>query len=173
LTLVLVSREMQGSSIREERDMGAYADKLQGKASEVLEPGERLISAIRTMPRGTTMGLGIGGALGAVVADRQAKKTHADKTEGSAAAAWPVARSAVGLTDRRLLIYDYTVMGKPKDLIGQFPLAQIDSMSVDKGVTNKVSFKFTDGSASQLECAKLEKVGDFEKAFQNVKQGTA
>ena len=153
--------------------MGGYADKLQGKAGEVMEPGERLVAAIRTMPRGTTMGMGIGGALGAVVADRQAKKAHATQNEGSAAAAWPTERSAVGLTDRRLLIYDYTFMGKPNNLIGQFPLDQIASLAVDIGVTNKVSFTFNDGSAAQLECAKLEKVGDFQSAFEKVKSGTA
>lgn len=149
--------------------MGGYVDKLQGKAAETLESGERLIAAIRTMPRGTTMGIGIGGAVGAVVADRQAKKGQAQQTEGSAAKEWPAVRSAVGLTDRRLLIYDYTMMGKPKDLVGQFSLSQITSIDLDKGVTNKLRFNFTDGSAAQVECAKLEKVGDFKTAFESAK----
>jgi hypothetical protein len=148
-----------------------YADKLQGKAAEVLEPGERLLFAIRTMPRGTTMGIGIGGALGAVVADRQAKKAHGKQTEGSAAAEWPPVRAAVGLTNRRFLIFDYTMMGKPKDLVGQFPLEQIASLDLDKGVTNKIRFNFNDGSGAQVECAKLEKVGDFVTAFENLKTG--
>jgi hypothetical protein len=150
--------------------MAGYADKLQGKAAEVMEPGERLLGAIRTMPRGTTMGIGIGGAVGAVVADRQAKKAQAQQAEGSAAKEWPAVRSAVGLTDRRLLIFDYTFTGKPKDLIGQFPLDKIASLDIEKGLTNKVRFTFTDGSAAQLECAKLEKVGDFESAFNGAKQ---
>lgn len=149
--------------------VGGYADKLQAKAGEVLEGEERVVAAIRTMPSGTTMAAGIGGAVGVLVADRQAKKGAAQQTEGSAAAEWPSVRSAVGLTQRRLLIYDYTMMGKPKDLIGQFPLEQIASVDVDKGVTNKVKFGFNDGSAAQVECAKLEKVGDFVAAFQNVK----
>jgi hypothetical protein len=152
--------------------VGGYADKLQGKAGEVMEPGERLLSAIRTMPRGTTMSIGIGGALGAVVSDRQAKKAQGRQTEGSAAAEWPAVRSAVGLTDRRLLIFDYTFMGKPNNLVGQFPLDQIASLEVDKGVTNKVRFSFNDGSAAQLECAKLEKVADFASAFESAKSGT-
>ena len=153
--------------------MGGYVNKLQGKAGEVMEPGERLLAAIRTMPRGTTMGIGIGGAVGAVVADRQAKKAQSQQGEGSAAASWPSVRSAVGLTDRRLLIFDYTFAGKPKDLIGEFPLDQIASVDIDKGVTNKVRFSFTDGSASQVECAKLEKVGDFASAFESARSSTA
>ena len=149
--------------------MGGYADKLQDKAAAILEPGERVLAAIRTMPRGTTMSIGIGGAVGAVVADRQAKKAQAKQTEGSAAASWPAKRSAVGLTDRRLLIYDYTLMGKPNNLVGEFPLDQVASLDVEKGLTNKVRFNFNDGSAQQVECAKLEKVGDFESAFKSVK----
>jgi hypothetical protein len=149
--------------------VGSYADKLQDKASAILEPGERVIAAIRTMPRGTTMGIGIGGAVGAVVADRQAKKAQANQAEGSAAADWPAVRSAVGLTDRRLIIFDYTFTGKPNNLIGQFPLDRIASLDVDKGLTNKVSFNFDDGSAARVECAKLEKVGDFESAFTSAK----
>ena len=151
--------------------MGGYADKLQPKAGEVMEPGERLVAAIRTMPRGSVVGMGVGGAVGAVMADRQAKKADSTKSEGSAAADWPSVRSAVGLTDRRLLIFDYTLMGKPKDLIGQFSLDQVASLDLDRGVTNKVRFNFNDGSAAQVECAKLEKVGDFVSAFENVKTG--
>lgn len=153
--------------------MGGYADKMQGKAAEVMEPGERLLAAVRTMPRGTTMGIGIGGAVGAVVADRQAKKAQAGQSEGSAAKDWPPVRAAVGLTDRRLLIFNYTFMGKPNELVGQFPLDQIASLDVDKGLTNKLSFNFTDGSAAQVECAKLEKVGDFESAFASAKSGSS
>ena len=153
--------------------MGGYADKLQGKASEVMEPGERMVAAIRTMPRGTVMGAGIGGVVGAAVAGQQAKKAQARQTEGSPASEWPAVRSAVGLTDRRLLIFDYTMMGKPKDLIGQFSLSDVASLDLEKGVTNRVRFNFNDGSAAQVECAKLEKVGDFVSAFESVKAGTA
>lgn len=151
--------------------MGGYADKLQGKAGEIMEPGERMLAAIRTMPRGTTMGAGIGGVVGAAVAGKQAKKAQAQQTEGSVAAEWPAVRSAVGLTDRRLLIFDYTMMGKPKDLIGQFPLDQVASLDLEKGVTNRVRFNFHDGSAAQVECAKLEKVADFVTAFEGIKSG--
>jgi hypothetical protein len=137
-----------------------------------MESGERLLAAIRTMPRGTTMGIGIGGAVGAVVADKQAKKAQGQQVEGSDAKEWPSVRSAVGLTDRRLLIYDYTFMGKPNNLVGQFRLDRIASLDLEKGVTNRVRFNFADGSAAQVECAKLEKVGDFVSAFESAKAGT-
>lgn len=152
--------------------MGGYADKLQAKAAGVMEPGESILSAIRTMPSGTTMSVGIGGAVGAVVSDRQAKKAQTGQTEGSMAAEWPAMRCAVGLTDRRLVMFDYSFSGKPKDLVGQVKLSDVASVTVNKGVTNKVLFSFNDGSAAQVECAKLEKVGDFVAAFDKVKSGT-
>jgi hypothetical protein len=118
------------------------------------------------------MATGIGGAVGSVVADRQAKKGHAEKAEGSMAEGWPMVRSAVALTNQRLLIFNYTFMGKPNELVGEFPLDQVASLTVDKGVVNKVRFGFTDGSAVQIECAKLEKVGDFASAFEGAETGT-
>jgi hypothetical protein len=151
--------------------VGSYTDKLRGKASEVMESDEQLLAAIRTMPRGTVMSTGIGGAVGAAVAGKQAKKAQAGQGEGTAAADWPAMRSAVGLTNRRLLIYDYTMMGKPKDLVAQFPLDQIASLDLEKGVTNRFRFNFADGSAAQVECAKLEKVGDFKSAFESARTG--
>ena len=148
-----------------------YADKIRPKVGEVMGPSEQLMGALRTMPRGSTMGIAVGGAVGAVVASKQAKKAHAEQTEGSTAEAWPMVRSAVALTNQRLLIFDYTFTGKPKDLVGQFPLEQVASLAVDKGVTNKVRFSFNDGSSIQVECAKLEKVGDFTSAFEAAKGG--
>jgi hypothetical protein len=153
--------------------VGGYADKIRSRVAQDMESSERLLGALRTMPRGTTMGAGIGGVVGTVVADRQAKKGNAEKNAGSIAEAWPMVRSAVALTDRRLLIYDFTFMGKPKDLVGQFPLDQLASLDVDKGVVNKVRFAFNDGSAVQVECAKLEKVGDFATAFEGARSGAA
>jgi hypothetical protein len=44
--------------------MGGYADNLQKKAVEVLQLDERLIGAVRTQPRGATMGRAVGGVIG-------------------------------------------------------------------------------------------------------------
>jgi hypothetical protein len=94
---------------------------------------------------------------------------YADKLQARAGGLMEAGvRSAVGLTDRRLLIFDYTLTGKPKDLVAQFPLDQVAPVSVRKGLTNQVSFGFNDGSAVEVECAKLERVGDFEVAFQGI-----
>jgi hypothetical protein len=153
--------------------LGGYVDKLQGKAGEVMRPGEQLVSAIRAKPRGTTTGFAVGGLIGATIAGRQAKKANEGVAEGSVAASWPQAGMgglAVGLTNQRLLTFSFTAMGKPKDLTGEFPIEQVSSVDMDKRkITNGVRFAFSDGSAVEVECAKLEKVDDFLSAFQGVK----
>ena len=155
--------------------MAGYADKLESAASGVLRPGEKVLGAIRTQPRGTVTGLAVGGLIGAAVADRQAKKAKAGMGEGSIAASWPSGKHAFGLTDQRVLAFNFTAMGKPKDLQTEIPLDQVADVKLGKAkITKAVQVEFTDGSAIELECGKLEKVDDFIAAFKQAKgQGTA
>jgi hypothetical protein len=151
--------------------MGGYADKLQQRAEAVLQPGERVIAAVRTMPRGTTMGTAVGGLVGSALAQRQASKAQAAAGDGSLAAAWPKGNSAVGLTQQRLVLFNYTAFGKPKDLVAEFPLDQVAAVELEKKkvTANALTFGFADGSAVQVECAKLEKTADFVEAFPRAK----
>lgn len=152
--------------------MGGYAEKLQDKAGEVLRPGERLLAAVRTSPRGSTTGLAVGGLVGQAVASRQASKASEQVGEGSLAAAWPQGQAAVGLTNERVLMFNYTLMGKPKDLTAEFPLEQITTVDLDKKkIVNSLRFGFTDGSVAEVECKKLEKTDEFLSAFQTAKGG--
>jgi hypothetical protein len=153
--------------------MGGYADKLQQRAQGVLQPGEHVVAAVRTMPRGTTMGTAIGGLIGSAVAQRQASKAQAAAGGGSLAATWPTQNSAVGLTPQRLVLFNFTAFGKPKDLVAEFPLGQVQSVELEKKkvTANALRFGFSDGSAVEVECAKLEKTADFVEAFKRTKAG--
>lgn len=153
--------------------MGGYADKIQKAAGGALRPGETILSAIRTQPSGSTVAMGVGGLVGQAIASKQASKAQAASGEGSMAANWATGRFAVALTDQRLLTFNYTAMGKPKDLTSEHPLADISSVEkTPKKLSHGVRFGFADGSAAEVECAKLEKVDDFVGAFQSVKAGT-
>jgi hypothetical protein len=103
----------------------------------------------------------------------QASKAQAAAGEGSSAAAWPTGNSAVGLTEQRLVLFNYTAMGKPKDLVAEFPLDQLQAVELEKKkvTANALTFRFVDGSAVQVECAKLEKTADFVEAFQRARSG--
>lgn len=146
--------------------MGGYGDKLQSKAGHFLNEGERFIAGVRTQPRGTNLGAA-GGIIGTVASDRQAKKALAGATEGSSAGSWPSGNCAVGLTNQRLLLFNYTAMGKPKDLVAEFPVDQLASVELEKKkiTANALRFGFADGSSVEVECAKLEKTQDFVDAF--------
>jgi hypothetical protein len=102
-----------------------------------------------------------------VASSRQSKKALADATTGSNAGTWPSGNSAVGLTNQRLLLFNYTAMGKPKDLVAEFPIAEVASVELEKKkiTANALRFAFTDGSSVEVECAKLEKTQDFVDAF--------
>lgn len=150
--------------------MGNYADKLQDKAGEVLRPGERIISAVRVQPRGTTTGMAVGGLVGGAIAGRQASKAQANMVAGSSASKWPGGKFALGLTDQRLLAFNYTAMGKPKEMIGEIPLQDVAKVELEsKKLMQAVRFDFSDTSSVVVECAKLEKVGDFISAFDKAK----
>ena len=154
--------------------MGGYADKLEKAAGGVLRPGERVLGAIRTQPRGTVTGMAVGGLIGAAVAERQSKKAKAGAGEGSTAASWPSGKFALGLTDQRLLAFNFTAMGKPKDLQAEIPLGEVAGIEQGKAkITKSVQVAFADGSGIELECGKLEKVDDFISAFKAAKAGTA
>ena len=99
--------------------MGGYADKLRQKVGGVLRPGESFVAGLRTMARGTTMGTAIGGLVGAAIAGRQASKAQEGAGEGSLADSWPAGNAAVGLTEQRLLVFDYTA-----DFVESFDLVK-------------------------------------------------
>ena len=150
--------------------MGGYGDKIQKAAGAALRPGEQVVSAIRTQPSGTVVATGVGGLVGAAIAGKQASKAQAGAGEGTMAQGWATGRFAVALTDQRLLTFNYTAMGKPKDLTSEHPLSDIASVEkTPKKLTQGVRFGFADGSSVEVECAKLEKVGDFVTAFLSLK----
>ena len=153
--------------------MAGYADKLQKAAEGMLRPGEQVRGAIRTQPRGTVAATGVGGLIGAGIAQRQASKARAGAGEGSTAASWPAGKFALGVTDQRLVAFSFTAMGKPKELQAEAPLDQVADVQLGKAkLTKAVQVAFADGSAIELECGKLEKVDDFVSAFRAAK-GTA
>ena len=147
--------------------MGGYADKLQKSAADKLRPGEQVVSAIRTQPSGAAVATGVGGLVGHAIASKKAANAQAQAGEGTIAKNWATGRFAVALTDQRLLTFNYTAMGKPKDLTSELTLDQVANVEkTSKKLTHGVLVSFADGSAIEVECAKMERVGDFVEAFQ-------
>lgn len=152
--------------------MGGYGDKVQKAVGDVLGADEAVLAAIRTQPRGTVTGTAVGGLIGAAVASKQASKARAAVGEGTDASAWPVTKLAVAVTRRRLLGFNFSAMGKPKELQAEIPLERVADVTLTgQKLTKNVQVAFADGSAIELECGKLEKVDDFISAFRGAKAG--
>ena len=110
----------------------AAKTKLLGKAGDgVLVAGETPLAVVRAMKPGnikkTAVAGGIGGLLGAAVANRMDK--------GSPEAGFvELARMVLALTDQRLLVFTQSQMtGKAKALHAELPLASVTDVEVGEG----------------------------------------
>jgi hypothetical protein len=114
----------------------------------------------------------VGGLVGGAIAGRQAAKAQAEVSAGTQSERWPTGKFAVGLTDQRLLTFNFTAMGKPKELTAEFSLQDVAQVELEsKKLMKVVRFGFADGSSVVVECGKLEKVDEFVSAFDKAKAG--
>ncbi len=98
--------------------------RMQKRAAHVLEPGEHYVGALSVGPPGATAySANPGGATGAVGAfARAAEDAAADP------GVWldvPMEGFILGLTNRRLLIFDQSFLGLPQELLVEAPRANI------------------------------------------------
>ncbi len=149
-----------------------YTEKFADQVKGSLRPGERVLAALRAQPPGSTLAMGIGGLAGAAVASKMAKNAKEAGAAGAMASAWPNGQCGVGLTDQRLILFNFSMMGKAKDLVAEYPIEQVTSIEQEKKkITDAVRFSFADGSAIQVEVKKLEKTEEFTGAFGTTKRG--
>lgn len=132
-----------------------YTSRLSKAAAAVLRPGEELLAGARAMPKG---------AIGPPAGD-----------EGSVAAAVPyVPRVALGMTDRRLLVFRRGgLRGSPKDLIGEIPIERIAALqeppSERPARTEAFLLHLTDGSALAFEVLRADGADAIVSAFRAAK----
>ncbi|MEM7324004.1 MAG: hypothetical protein AAF531_13025 [Actinomycetota bacterium] len=109
----------------------------------------------------------VGAGLGVSVGEQLAKRRRAENQEaGDAgiAADFPGENVVLGLTETRLVVFSHsTMMGKPKNLIADYPLDDIAAMDIHaaKALHKKVRLFFTDESAVDFDAPKASQVDDF------------
>jgi hypothetical protein len=150
--------------------MGDYTPKLQKAASPVLEPGEVLEAGVRAMSGGATArivggaaGSVVGGAAGALAASAIVSASSSPGEAATAAAglgALPP-QVAVGLTDRRLLIFKRGgISGAAKGLVATIDRAGIAAVdgedSGSKLMPDRLTVTLIDGRAVDFEVVKLD-----------------
>ncbi len=140
--------------------MANWTKKLGKVASDELEAGEELRSAVFLQPAGTTTKMvarGVGGVVGGALAARSGGTATELVTDSGRAATMPDAATVLGLTDRRLLVYGHSSLsGKPKGLKLTMPVDDLAGVDVEKQkATFKFVIHFVDGSASVYEAPRV------------------
>jgi hypothetical protein len=111
----------------------SYEDKIKEQAPQYLEPGEQVLAAFITQPRGATM-LKVGGGAQAIGAGKTKKEAGAAAGAGLQLAS-PM---ALALTDSRLVVLSVgapLALGKGGDVKGfvsAVPLSEVDSIQVKR-----------------------------------------
>jgi hypothetical protein len=133
--------------------MRDFVKTLEQERSDVLQPGERFVGGLGTVPPGATRySANPGGALGAIAAFVTAAK-HGGST-------WVTVTELglyLGITDRRLLVFGQSgLRGKPTELLGESPLADVslqteDSKAGPLGKARLYLFTLADGRHLAVE----------------------
>ena len=143
----------------------AYRDKLAKKAD--LAEGERMLAGATATPAGglrrnaTYMGAGMTiGAVGAVAA--ATVQQAVDRPAPTPATAFPTAsKMAIGLTDRRILVWGMSVMtGSPNKLLGEVPVSSVRAVTWGSGKTmgirnGALELVLVDGDVVALEVPRI------------------
>ncbi len=159
--------------------MGDYTPKLSKAATDALEPGETLLAGVRGMSAGSTArivggaaGAVGGGAVGLVIADRLtgAKREAGEEAEAEAGLSELPSQLALGLTDRRLLVFGRGgLTGKPKDLVAFIPRDAVASItgedSGSKLKPDRLTVQLTDGKTVDFEVVKNDDYRRVVEAF--------
>lgn len=131
-----------------------FVKTMEKHRSDVLQPGERFVGGLGTVPPGATRySANPGGAIGAMAAFVKAAQ------EGGST--WVTVTETglyLGLTDRRLLVFGQSgIKGDPTDLRGEAPLTDVtlrteDSKAGPLGKARLYLFTLTDGRHLAVEC---------------------
>lgn len=152
--------------------MSRYTDALRKVAETELEPGEQLLAGVRAMSAGATArivtsaaGSAVGGAVGLLVTGRLRGRGRA----GEQAAQLPE-QVAIGLTDRRLLIFSRSALtGRAKHLVTQVRRADIAAIdgedSGSKLRPDRLTVRLVDGSKIDFEVVKVDGFQHLVDAF--------
>ena len=135
----------------------------------MLSPGETVDAAAVLLPQGSIArmaGGAVGGLVGVAAAhalsDKSAKKANdANSAGGGVASTFPLgAQMTVAATSQRLVVMKNSALsGKPKEIAGSIPWAQIAGVTIDSGaLRKKLVLSFVDDTEVNLEAGKIIKL---------------
>jgi hypothetical protein len=151
----------------------SYEDKITQQASPYLEPGERVLAAFITQPRGVTAARAGGGAAGAIGGARIKHEQRAAAESGLRLAS-PM---ALVLTNARLLVLSVSppiALGKGgdvKELVSAAALEDVEAIEVKRLLVGKVVTLTVSGSTVKLEAGAGANARGLADEFARVKAG--
>jgi hypothetical protein len=145
----------------------SYEDKIKEQAKPYLEPGEHVLAAFITQPRGTNVAMA-GGLAPAAIGGRKVKEARSAAEAGGFQVTRPM---ALALTESRLVVFKVSqpiAMGKGgdvKDLVSAVPLSDVDSIEVKRLLVGKVVVVTVGGAAVKLEAGAGANVKGLAEGF--------
>jgi hypothetical protein len=139
----------------------SWTKKIGKAAGGELRPGEQLVAGMFLQPAGTAgqmIGRGVGGIVGSAVASKlRTKDDGSIASDSGTAATLPDKKVALGLTDRRVLVYGFGgLSGKPKTLLTSFAREALAGVDVEGGkLSNRITLVFADGSGKVYEAPRM------------------
>lgn len=149
--------------------MANYVKKVEKARAQLLQPGEQVLGAAMIQPKGAfkkqAVGGGIGGVLGAVVAEKMVARTA--PAEGMAAGI-PSKRVIAALTDQRLVVIGLGALANSvKQVEASWPREAVVAIgAVQRGkLVDVLGVSFVDGSVAEVECVRAGNASSLLDAF--------
>lgn len=144
--------------------MRDYTPKVSEQAVDLLAPGEAIFRSVIGNPEGSFLAAVNRGKT--VQAATVAASREREPTEGLAARI-PQKSGYVTLTDRRLLVFGTTRMGKVDRILAEFRLDEVAALRSEKAGFKKhqLTMEFVDGSAFRFLIIQNQQPDDLVEEF--------
>jgi hypothetical protein len=145
----------------------SYEDKVKEQAKPYLGPGERVLAALITQPRGTNVAMA-GGLAPTAIGGRKISAARRAAEAGGLQLTRPM---ALALTEGRLVVFKVSppiAMGKGgdvKELVSAVPLGDVHSIEVKRLLVGKVVIVRVGGAAVKLEAGPGANAKGFAEEF--------
>lgn len=143
-----------------------YATKAGARITPLLDPGETIVAAARFQTKGANSGGGLAGvAIGA------ARASGAKKAAAEVGMTLPM-RGVFVVTDRRAVILNSTLFGRPKSIVSTIPTQSVTGVELTgKGLApalKRVRINFASGGGSELDVFRRDGVDEIVAALNGI-----
>ena len=128
-----------------------------------LQPGEELLVGLRVNLKGTALGVGLsaGAGLAGLALGSEVMSEGQEQAEDSGI---PFSQQmALGLSNQRIIVWSRSAFsGRPKKILGQIPLSEIDGITFEPGMLgDQLTFELQQDKILELESVKVDKGEEF------------